>query len=85
MASVDTLETNTAFALEHQAGFPILADPSKEMSTAYGVMNAMGVDNRWTYYIDATGAIVKIDKETSPATAGELLTQTMEELGFPIK
>jgi peroxiredoxin Q/BCP len=85
MASVDTLETNTAFALEHQAGFPILADPSKEMSTAYGVMNAMGVNNRWTYYIDATGAIVKIDKETSPATAGELLTQTMEELGFPIK
>ena len=45
----------------------------------------MGVNNRWTYYIDATGAIVKIDKETSPATAGELLTQTMEELGFPIK
>ena len=85
MASVDTLETNTAFAIEHQAGFPILADPGKEMSTAYGVMNARGVDSRWTYYIDTTGTIVKIDKETNPATAGKVLTQTMEDLGFPKK
>ena len=29
MASVDTLEENTAFAEEHQAGFPILSDPEK--------------------------------------------------------
>ena len=27
MASVDTLEDNTAFAAEHEANFPILADP----------------------------------------------------------
>ena len=31
MASVDTLADNTAFAEEHQAGFPILADPEKTM------------------------------------------------------
>ena len=30
MASVDTLEDNTAFAAEHEAGFPILADPTRK-------------------------------------------------------
>ena len=34
MASVDTLEDNTAFAAEHEANFPILSDPTKEMAGA---------------------------------------------------
>ncbi len=83
MASVDTLEDNTAFANEHEANFPILADPGKEMSTAYGVLGTRGFNNRWTYYIDTDGTILKIDKETRPATAGRDLAQTMEALGFP--
>jgi peroxiredoxin Q/BCP len=85
MASVDTLEDNTAFANEHEAGFPILADPSKEMPGAYGVLMDRGFANRWTYYIDTDGTILKIDKETNPATAGRDLVRTMEELGFPKK
>ena len=85
MASVDTLEDNTAFANEHEAGFPILADPSKDMPGAYGVLGNSGFANRWTYYIDADGTILKIDKETNPATAGRDLVRTMEELEFPRK
>ncbi|HAJ75959.1 MAG TPA: peroxiredoxin, partial [Gammaproteobacteria bacterium] len=42
-----------------------------------------GFANRWTYYIDKEGTILKIDKETNPATAGRDLTRTMGELGFP--
>ena len=83
MASVDTLEDNTAFAAEHEAGFPILADPTKEMTGDYDVLMEVGFANRWTYYIDKDGMILKIDKETNPATAGRDLTQTMDELGFP--
>ena len=83
MASVDTLEDNTAFAAEHAAGFPILADPTKEMSSAYGVLGERGFNNRRTYYIGTDGTVLKIDKETNPATAGTDLTRTMEELGFP--
>ena len=41
-----------------------------------------GFANRWTYYIDKDGSILKIDKETNPATAGRDLVRTMEELGF---
>ena len=83
MASVDTLEDNTAFAEEHEAGFPIMADPEKAMTADYGVLMAAGFANRWTYYIGVDGIILKIDKKTNPATAGRDLTRTMEELGFP--
>ena len=83
MASVDTLEDNTAFAAEHEANFPILADPSKEMVDAYGALMGVGFANRWTYYISADGTILKIDKETNAATAGRGLVQTMNDLGFP--
>ena len=83
MASVDTLEDNTAFAAEHEANFPILADPSKEMVDSYGALMGVGFANRWTYYISADGTILKIDKETNAATAGRDLVQTMNDLGFP--
>jgi peroxiredoxin Q/BCP len=83
MASVDTLEDNTAFANEHEANFPILADPEKEMTAAYGVLGSSGFASRWTFYIDSDGTILKIDKQTNPATAGRDLTRTMEELNFP--
>ena len=83
MTSVDTLEDNTAFANEHEAGFPILSDPSKEMTGAYEVLSDAGFANRWTYYINKQGTILKIDKQTNPATAGRDLTRTMGELGFP--
>lgn len=83
MASVDDVETNTAFAEEHEANFPILSDPDKEMTEDYGVLSERGFANRWTYYIDTDGTILKIDKETNPATAGRDLTNTMAELDFP--
>lgn len=83
MASVDTLEDNTAFAEEHAAGFPILADPSKEMVESFGALMGAGFANRWTFYIDTDGTVLKIDKSTKPATAGRDLVATMESLGFP--
>lgn len=83
MASVDTLEDNTAFANEHNANFPILADTAKEMTAEYGVLGQSGSASRWTFYIDSDGTILKIDRDTNPATAGRDLTRTMEQLGFP--
>ena len=83
MASVDTLADNTAFAAEHEANFPILADPSKEMVDAYGALMGVGFANRWTYYISSDGTVLKIDKETNAATAGRDLVQNMNDLGFP--
>jgi len=85
MASVDPLEKNTAFAKEHNAGFPILSDSEKKLTTPLGILHAMGFANRWTYYIDKDGKIVKIDKDVKVATAGADMARILGELGFPKK
>ena len=82
MASTDTLETNTAFAAKNAATFPILADPDKIASEAYGVL-LLGFARRWTFYIDTDGIVRKIDKDVSARKAGEQLAANLETLGFP--
>tara|TARA_R110002072_G_scaffold301164_1_gene480194 strand:+ start:54343 stop:54894 length:552 start_codon:yes stop_codon:yes gene_type:complete len=82
MASVDTVEKNTDFAEEYGLDFPVLADPTKSMTEAYGVLGRSGFANRWTYYINAEGIVVQIDKQTNPSSAGRDLANSMAELGF---
>lgn len=83
MASTDSAEDNRGFAEKNEASFPILSDPSKEMSRAYGVLSMLGFANRWTFYIDAQGIIRKIDKDVDPRTAGADLVGNLEALGVP--
>jgi len=83
MASVDDAARNADFATEYELDFPVLSDPEKSMVEAFGALNARGMANRWTYYIDAEGVVVKIDRSTDPNTAGADLTRNMAELGFP--
>ncbi len=83
MASVDSIEDNTAFAKKNEANFPILADPEKAMCEAYGVLSKSGYAARHTFYIDIEGIIRMIDKNVSPATAGKDLVKNLEGLGFP--
>jgi peroxiredoxin Q/BCP len=86
MASVDTLEDNTKFAAEHQADFPILADPAKDVAKAYGVIRTdvppeRQLAARWTYYIGVDGKILAIDKAPTTATAGAVMVKKLDELG----
>jgi peroxiredoxin Q/BCP len=83
MASVDPLEGeggNLAFAKSESADFPLLSDPTKETATKYGVLNARGMANRWTFYIDKNGTIAHIDKAVRPATSAEDMIAKMGEL-----
>ena len=93
MASVDPIEKNIEFAnaksvmlngqevKKEAADFPLLSDPTKEVATAYGVLNARGVANRWTFYIGKDGRILAIDKTVKPATSAEDLAAKLGELG----
>lgn len=86
MASVDDLETNTRFAKEHAAPFPILADPGKDVAKAYGVIRLdrppeQQLATRWTFYINPDGRIAAIDKNPTTGTAGETMIKKLEELG----
>jgi len=84
MASVDPVEGekgNKAFAASEKADFPMLGDPTKEVATAYGVLNAEhGMANRWTFYIDKDGRIAAIDKAVKPATSAEDMVAKLAEL-----
>ncbi len=92
MASVDPIEKNTDFAKaksvnlggqevqKEAADFPLLSDPTKEVGTAYGVLNARGIANRWTFYIGKDGKILAIDKTVKPETSAEDLAAKLGEL-----
>jgi peroxiredoxin Q/BCP len=85
MASVDPLDGeggNMAFAKSENADFPLLSDPTKEVATKYGVLNARGMANRWTFYIDKNGRISHIDKAVRPATSAEDMIAKMGELKY---
>lgn len=90
MASVDTLEDNTKFAAEHNADFPILADPEKTTARAYGVIRTdvppeRQLAARWTFYIGPDGKILDIDKSPTTKTAGTTMEQKLVALGVKKK
>lgn len=81
MASVDTLEDNTAFARKESADFPLLSDPTKATAKAYGVLSERGFASRWTFYIDKEGRIAHIDRAVKAGTAGQDVAVKLGELG----
>jgi thioredoxin-dependent peroxiredoxin len=82
MASVDPIEKNTDFAKAQEADFPLLSDPTKEVATAYGVLNARGTANRWTFYIGKDGRILAIDKTIKVDTSAEDMVAKLGELNI---
>ena len=68
-----------------EADYPILADASKEVAKAYGVLSSMGFANRWTFYIGPDGKILYIDKSVKTSTAGADVAAKLSELGVAKK
>lgn len=80
--SVDTPDTNKAFAQSLGVDYPLLSDPSKEVAKAYGVVNVdQPFASRWTFYIGSDGRILYIDKHVSPSTHGQAVAAKLGELG----
>ena len=81
MASVDPLEKNQGFAAQEKADFPLLSDPTKATAKDYGVLNAMGIASRTTFFIGVDGTILSIDPSVKPATAAQDIAATLGKLG----
>ena len=81
-ASVDDAETNAKFARSLDLDYPILCDPEKSAAKAYGVLNARGMSDRWTFYIDKEGVIKEIDKKITTANAGVDVASKVKSLGL---
>jgi peroxiredoxin Q/BCP len=85
-ASVDDADTNRRFAESLDANYPILSDPEKTVSAAYGVLNPeRGTANRWTFYIGTDGKLLFIDRNVNVRTAGQDLAAKLGELGVAKK
>ena len=63
------------------ADYPILADASKDVARAYGVLGVIGMASRWTFYIGPDGKILYIDKSVKTSTAGQDVAAKLAELG----
>jgi peroxiredoxin Q/BCP len=81
MASVDPPARNVEFARETNADFPLLSDPDKAVARAYGVLNAVGIASRHTFYIGVDGRVAAIDRDVKPATSAEDMAARLGELG----
>ena len=82
MASVDTVERNTAFAESTEADFPLLSDPSKEVAKAYDVLAVYGYPKRHTVYIGKEGKILMVDRSINPSTPAEDMAANLGRLGI---
>jgi thioredoxin-dependent peroxiredoxin len=64
--SVDDRKTVREFAEALGASYPLLADETREVSKAYGVLDPSGrIDRRVTFVVDREGVIRKVDEGTA--------------------
>lgn len=77
--SVDSLETQAAFAEKCGTGFPMVGDPTKEIARKYGVLGLLGVTKRVTFFLDAEGRVRDVVEGMLPGPhlkAGERWART---------
>lgn len=58
--SVDPVEDQQAFAGKYSLPFPLVADTSKTVARAYGVLHASGKARRVTFFLDREGRIADV-------------------------
>ena len=81
MVSLDEPDKNRKFAESVGANFVLLSDPGKKNAERYGVLAFGGLyARRWTFYIDATGIIRRIDKDVDTKTHGADVAKALSEL-----
>ena len=84
-ASVDPVEKNTRFAKSLNLDYPILSDPDKSVSKAWGCLNDRGFTNRWTYFIGKDGKVLHIEKGVKAASHADQIVAKLNELGVEKK
>jgi peroxiredoxin Q/BCP len=81
---VDTPEQQRKFADELGVDYPFLADPSRKVAKAYGVVkDDTSYATRCTFYIGMDGKILFIDRQVNPGSHGQAVADKLAELGIP--
>lgn len=83
MISLDDPDKNKEFAESLGANFVLLSDPGKQTAERYGVLALGGLyAKRWTFYIDQSGVIRRIDRNVDTKTHGQDVAAALRELGM---
>jgi peroxiredoxin Q/BCP len=64
--STDDCPAQKAFTKKYGLPFRLIADSSKQVATAYGVLGLRGAARRVTFLIDPTGKVVDVVDSSSP-------------------
>ena len=84
--SCDDLETQKKWAKELMLDYPVLSDPDTKVARAYGVVHeGRERPERWTFVIDKTGVVKRIDKMVNTKSHGADIVKTLESLGVAKK
>ena len=79
--STDKVETQQQFVAKSKLNFPLLADPAKKVTKAYGALSDKGFASRYTFVIDKKGTLRKVYTKVGPAKhADEVLEYVTSEL-----
>jgi peroxiredoxin Q/BCP len=81
--SVDDRDSHESFAKKFKLNFPVLADPTKKITRAYGALAFYRLARRMTFIIDPQGKIRKIFKSVNPKIHFEEVAQALTELQTP--
>jgi peroxiredoxin Q/BCP len=73
--SVDDVEKQSAFALDCEASFPLVADHDKQIAKNYGVLGTFGLAKRVTFYIDPSGTVSEVVESMRPGPHTEKAVQ----------
>jgi peroxiredoxin Q/BCP len=63
--SVDKLEDQDKFTRDRELNFPLMADPDKKATEAFGALGTSGRANRYTYVIDKKGVVRQVYTKVS--------------------
>jgi thioredoxin-dependent peroxiredoxin len=77
--STDTLADQQKFTDKEHLNFPLLADPGKEATKAYGALGSRGFANRYTFVIDKEGTIRKVYTVVKPSTHPDEVVKFVKE------
>jgi peroxiredoxin Q/BCP len=78
--SRDSLESHEKFLKEHELPFPLVADESGKVQTAYGVPDHLGMSSRVSFLVDTHGRIAKVWPDVDPGVHADEVLHAVDEL-----
>jgi peroxiredoxin Q/BCP len=78
--SRDSEASHVEFRKEHELPFPLVADESGSIQTAYGVPSRLGMAARVSFLVDGSGRIARVWPDVDPGVHADEVLKAAEEL-----